>query len=52
MSWLLHSIDRPVTEILLYYATPNDLWVELETQFQRSNRTKIFGLKHDLANLH
>lgn len=51
MSWLLHSIDRSLTGSLLYCATPNDLWVELETRFQQSNRTKIFRLKRELSNL-
>ncbi|XP_022858233.1 uncharacterized protein LOC111379131 [Olea europaea var. sylvestris] len=52
MSRLLHSIDRSLTGNLLYCATPNDLWVELETRFQQSNGTKIFQLKRDLANFH
>ncbi|XP_022865865.1 uncharacterized protein LOC111385674 [Olea europaea var. sylvestris] len=52
MSWLLHSIDRSLAGSLLYCATPNDKWLELETRFQQSNRTKIFRLKRDLANLH
>ncbi|XP_022858015.1 uncharacterized protein LOC111378949 [Olea europaea var. sylvestris] len=52
MSWLLHSIDRSLTGSLLYCETPNNLWVELETRFQQSNKTKIFTLKRDLATLH
>ncbi|XP_022892016.1 uncharacterized protein LOC111406885 [Olea europaea var. sylvestris] len=52
MSWLLHSIDRSLTGSLLYCEMPNDLWVELETIFQQSNKTKIFTLKRDIANLH
>lgn len=52
MSWLLHSIDCSLIGSLLYCATPNDLWVELETRFHQSNKTKIFSLKRDLANLH
>ncbi|XP_022897702.1 uncharacterized protein LOC111411399 [Olea europaea var. sylvestris] len=51
MSWLLHSIDRFLTGSLIYCATPNDLWIELETRFQQSNQTNFFLLKRELANL-
>ena len=51
MSWLLHSIDKQLVSSLVYCATLANLWIELETRFQQSNQTQIFGIKCDLATL-
>lgn len=49
-SWILNTVAKEVTRIVIYSSSAATTWRHLEVRFRRHNGPRIFQLKKDLLN--
>ena len=42
LSWILNSIDRSISDSLLYHDSPRGVWIDLQDRFSQSNNPRVF----------
>jgi len=51
ISWLLHAVDKRISDSILFSSTSRQIWLDLEQRFGQSDGTKFFQVKKDLYSI-
>jgi len=45
ISWLLHNVEKTISDSILFSSSSRQIWIDLQQQFGQSNGTKFFQVK-------
>jgi len=51
ISWLLHVVEKRISDSVLFSSTSQQIWTDLEQRFGQSDGTKFFQVKKDLYSI-
>ena len=51
ISWLLHAVEKRISDSILFSSSSRQIWVDLEQRFGQSDGTKFFQVKKDLYSI-
>lgn len=49
-SWLIHSISQDLASSVIYAASANEIWSDLEDRFSEPNTTKVYQIKQEITD--
>ena len=51
ISWLLHAVEKRISDSILFSSSSRQIWVDLEQRFGQSDGTRFFQVKKDLYSI-
>ena len=51
ISWLLHTVEKSISDSILFSNSSRQIWTDLEQRFGQSDGTKFFQIKTDLYSI-
>jgi len=51
ISWLLHAVEKRISDSILFSSSSRQIWLDLEQRFGQSDGTKFFQVKKDLYSI-
>ena len=51
LSWILNSIDRSISDSVIYTEHASAVWTDLKERFSQSNAPRIFQLQREIVSL-
>lgn len=49
-SWIMNSVLKPLLNGIVYGSSATTVWEDLEENFNKINRVRVFQLHHEIAN--
>jgi len=51
ISWLLHAVEKRISDSILFSSSSRQIWLDLEQRFGQSDGTRFFQVKKDLYSI-